>query len=533
VGEEENRQMTGTTNVKKFSIHKNARGITLVELIVVLTILVILAGGGIFAATGYARRSIIEQNQSNAETIYQSAQAALQQLQKAGGIYSQSEKKFVRINDWVEKLVNKGTTYAFVESNMSEDMKENKSYYMLRYDSANFSAFDASTADTNASVHMRYILTYSKNSADSAQSVILKDLLQPYFSDASVFGGTMTLEFDVEKTADAYGKEHLAAKCLSVFYDGRAEQGWSSRAYKGSDTTVPTRETQFRNETSFIGYYDGYKGTAVDTVYLPKVQEGIVVKKFMAEYETVIVTPEVTNAPVNTTTPEPTPIEEKHTRIVWAATLDKENLTGSSKDVYYRITLMSGTDVSKVLILNEDFLLNDDQINGNKHKFDYFSAFKDDQTTINGKTVTTETYTAVYSDTVTHEVTKKSIEVIAKVFVVSYDESDYRGMNKDQINAKIVEMPLRISYVTGELDYKSDTDHPVKSPYIEYSLDLTGGEDKTVLTEQMDSAVIRIYPNYFTDSVMAGTNDDTGIIGFKKGTDADIEHEETTGGAAP
>ena len=96
MGEEENRQMTGTTNRKLISIHRNARGITLVELIVVLSILVILAGSGIVAATSYARRSIIEQNQSNAETIYQAAQTALQQLQKAGGMYSESQGKFYR-----------------------------------------------------------------------------------------------------------------------------------------------------------------------------------------------------------------------------------------------------------------------------------------------------------------------------------------------------------------------------------------------------------------------------------------------------
>ena len=258
--------MTGTTNRKLISIHRNARGITLVELIVVLSILVILAGSGIVAATSYARRSIIEQNQSNAETIYQAAQTALQQLQKAGGMYSESQGKFVLINDWVENLMNKGTDYAFVESNMSEDMKENKEYYKKRYNASDFDNFDVSTADTNESVHMRYVLTYSKNSAGSGPSLILQELLQPYFSDASVFHGTMTLEFDVEKTVDAYGKEHLGAKCLSVFYDNRAEKGWPERAYEGSDETVPTRKTEFRNKTSFIGYYDGYKGTAVDTV---------------------------------------------------------------------------------------------------------------------------------------------------------------------------------------------------------------------------------------------------------------------------
>ena len=251
---------------------------------------------------------------------------------------------------------------------------------------------------------------------------------------------------------------------------------------------------------------------------------------------TVTVTPEVTtppDPPADTPTPEPTPIEETHTRLIWAATLDKSNLVGSAKDVYYKITLMSGNNVSKVLIINEDFLLSEDQIDGNKHKFDYFKEFAEGSVKIKDKDVYTDTYTAVYSDTITSQVTKKSIEVTAKVFITSYDDDDYRSMNKDQIANKIVELPLRISYVTGELDYKSDTDHPGKEGYIEYSLDLGLDDGSAILTKQMDSAVIKIYPNYFSNGVMAGTNDDTGIIAFKKGRSVDIEHEEESGGSNP
>ena len=554
--------MTGTTNSKKRSIYRNVRGITLVELIVVLIILAIMSTALVGSASIFLKRSTIQKNDSNAETIYQAAQTALQQMQKAGEEYKLESGKTKYKNEWIESLIN-GTekAYAFVDSNLSPEMEENKSYYNSKYSLTDFTDFDASTADTNASVHMRYILTYSKNGANSEQSKLLKKLLQPYFGDSTVFQGTITLEFDVEKTADAYGEEHLSAKCLSVFYDSRARGGWSDLAYNLpqnqrdvkpgdsddekeakkvlSDTKVPRRFTYYRNKYSLIGYYDGYKGTAVDTVYLPKVQEGIVVKKFGTDFETMYITPSVTPTPDPSADPAeptatPTPIEEKHTRIIWAATLDKENLVGSAEDVYYRIALMSGTTVSTVLILNEDFLLSTDQIEGNKHKFDYLTAFKNGQTEINGHTVEPpDTYTAVYSDTVTSQVTKTSINVIAKVFVVSDDDDGYRGMNKDQISNKIVELPLRISYVTGELDYKSDTDHPVKDGYIEYSLDIGKDDGSSVLTEQMDSAVIKIYPNYFSNGVMAGTNDEQGIIAFKKGRSVDIEHEEESGESTP
>lgn len=533
--------MAGTRIVKQRTNRRNGRGMTLVELIVVLVILAILSSAGIGAAVGYIKRSTFETNQSNAETIYQTAQTALQQMQKAGGIYSTKAGAVVSVDQWVADLISDdNAAYPFVNSNLSKDMQDNASYYTSRYTNANgeFSDFDASSADANESVHMRYVLKYTKNGADSDQSKILKELLQPYFSDATVFQGTMALEFDVEKTADAYGGLHLTAKCLSVFYDSRAKGGWASNASgTESDTTVPKRDSSYRAKTSLIGYYDGYKGTAVDTVYLPKVQEGIVVKKFTTEYEPVMppVTPTEDPAPDpgTTTTPtlEPTPVT--HTRLTWAATLDKENLVGSAKDVYYKINLMNGSNVAQVLYLNEDFLLKDDPVNGNKNAYDYFAEFASGGTVIGGKTtvhgyeVTEDTYTAVYSDTVTSTVTKKSINVIANVYVTALDNDNYRDKNSEEIIVKLKKMPLRISYVSGELDYKSDTDHPVKAAYLEYSLDLNGDYDSQeyfkAFSDTLTKAVITVYPNYFTETYMKGVNDSTGIIPFKKGKSADID----------
>ena len=551
--------MAGTRISNRRADCRSVRGMTLVELIVVLAILAILASAGIGASVGYARRSIIEQNQSNAETIYQAAQTSLQQMQKAGGIYSPSENKVVPIDEWVDKLLNSGTAYAFVNSNLSPDMSSNATYYSGRYTDAEnvFTYFDASKAKANESVHMRYVLTYSKKSATSSQSILIRELLLSYFNDASsftykdekgntrevsgstVFGGTMTLEFDVEKSADAYGNLHLTAKCLSVFFDSRAKNGWASNASGSeSDKTVPKRDTSYRINKSLIGYYDGYKGTAVDTVYLPKVQEGIVVKKFTTEYEPVMpsVTPTGDPEPETTTTPTPEPTPVTHTRLTWAATLDKENLVGSAKDVYYKIDLMNGTNVAQVMYLNEDFLRKEDMVNGTQNKYDYFTEFAnggtvvDGKTTVNGYVVTEDTYTAVYSDTVTSTVTKKSINVIANVYVVSLENDNYRDKNSEDIILKLKRMPLRISYVSGELDYKSDTDHLPKAAYLEYSLDLTGALDDpdfaTVLTKEMTTAVITVYPNYFTDTYMKGVNDVTGIIPFKKGKNTEIDQEE-------
>ena len=97
--------MTTNGHNNRFNI-KNVRGITLVEMIVVLVILGIIASTGIYSAVGYMRRATYDQNQKNAETIYQAAQTALQQMTKAGGIYSNDQSKVVPVDDWIKnKLI--------------------------------------------------------------------------------------------------------------------------------------------------------------------------------------------------------------------------------------------------------------------------------------------------------------------------------------------------------------------------------------------------------------------------------------------
>ena len=175
--------MTGTTNSRKFSNHKNVRGITLVELIVVISIIAIMSTAVVGSASVFLKRSTIQKNQNNAETIYQAAQAALQQMQKGGEEYKTESGKLKIKNAWVEDLMAQGTAYPFVSSNLSPEMEANKTYYSDRYDSDAFSTFNASTADTNESVHMRYVLTASKNNPDSDQSKLLRGLLLTYFNN--------------------------------------------------------------------------------------------------------------------------------------------------------------------------------------------------------------------------------------------------------------------------------------------------------------------------------------------------------------
>lgn len=503
-------------------ISRGKRGFTLAEAIVVIVIMAIIASAGIGSATAYVKRSTLTQNDKNAETIYQAVQTGLQQMQKAGGVYSTSNGSVITTEAWVKKLIDYGTAFAFVDSNLSSTMSDNKSYLNSHYNDIGkvFSNFDASTAKANESVHMRYLLSYTASTSGSNQSVLLKDLIQPYFYDADVFKGTITVEFDVEKSADSYGKLHCSAKCLSVFYDYRAKAGWKSL---GADNTVPNRSVSYRENTSLIGYFDGYKGTAVDTVYLPKIQEGIVVKKLAIDNTAEIV--EKTDASGN-----PEYQEVTHGWVTWMATLDKEQLNGKKKDVYYRIALLDGDTVSKVLILNEDFLLSADSVGGSRKSVDYgpLSTMNNGDTwsyypASPKPTVTVDQVPVVYNGSspikkFTETITKKSITVMARVYVKSADNDGYRSASATDItgNTDTYQLPLTITYIENEYD----NDHNKKDPYIQYSLDIT---DFLSVNKDIDRVNMKIYPNYFSDTSMVKVNDEKGIISFKTGIDVTVE----------
>ena len=169
---------------------KNARGVTLVELIVVLVIMAILAGAGIGTSIGFVKRSEFNQNESNAETIYQTVQTALLQMDKSGSIDS-----FVKDN-----ILKYATAYEWTAGNPSSNLLLEQKFNL-----SNFNSLKADTAKPNQSVHMRYLLTHESNPQatdtepqhKAKQREILKSLIQPYFYDATIFVGTITIEVDV------------------------------------------------------------------------------------------------------------------------------------------------------------------------------------------------------------------------------------------------------------------------------------------------------------------------------------------------
>ena len=477
----------------------SAKGFTLVEMVVVLVVLSIVAAAGIATTIGYVRRSQFTQNEKNAETIYQAAQTSLLQMEKSG-----------KISEFVQtKVLNIATPFQYVAENQSSNIYLEKQFVTDAGEGVpSWNNFDPNSVPANTSVHMRYVLTYNPSSSESSQSTLLKEIIQPYFYDATIFAGMVALELDVEKSVDSYKQIHYSAKCLSVFASSRCKDGWDSEAYGDGNASqkVPARASSYRRNTSLVGYYDGYSGTSVDTVFLPAVSEGLTVRTLK--------------------------YDETNKSISWTATLDGENLTGSDNHVYYQIELYKGSGTNttstapvnatpyKVLIINEDFLDSEKKIESPAQTYDYFTELAKptvvNESVVNGYTVTVENYDVVYSATKTKPVTRKTI-TIDKALVYKAGSENYKTATPNNIKdtQNFYPLKLHITYVDGELDEKLQD----KKAYIEYTLELG-----KLMTDEISSVKMTIWPNEFTNNNMTGLNDMSGLIPFKKGKEIKIKH---------
>lgn len=154
------------------------RGFTLVELIVVLTILAILAAIGLASVVGYIDKSKFDQNSQNAIAVYQAAQTALSQKTSNG-----------TIDIWSQQVL------AVAGVDLEVGGLEN----------------------TNESIHKTAALTYNPRSSNNDQDRKLYELLYGYFYDQSIFSGTIAVEFDISATYSVDGP-HYSAVVISAFY---------------------------------------------------------------------------------------------------------------------------------------------------------------------------------------------------------------------------------------------------------------------------------------------------------------------------
>lgn len=213
---------------------RKSRGFTLVELIVILIIVAILAAAGVATALGYIKKTKFDKNNQSAITVYQTAQNALSNKMANG-----------TIQRWILDLPG----------------------------------FDASDVDftsdseTNFSQHKTVSLTYNHKTPGGVQDKYLYEFLSPYLYYPTIFGGTLSVEFDICITKDN-GHLNYTANVLSAFFSSEndsATGGWDQNCIGGSTDGLPNRSESYRRSTSLVGYYDGSDSddNVVSAVTLP------------------------------------------------------------------------------------------------------------------------------------------------------------------------------------------------------------------------------------------------------------------------
>ena len=245
--------------------NKNS-GFTLVEMIVVLVILGILASAAVYSIIAYINLSRYRNNNENALSVYQSAQAAINHMENAGSSEEFAAKIFAINTKDPSNLHAVESPYNSSNSDGIDNI----------YNSTYFDAFPASIPDAapGQSAHMRYAVTYTPGGNDD-QSKLIYDLISADFNSTDLFSGIITIEFDIEKTLDNLGNVLYSVNVYSVFYDsGRKNWNDTVATNNGMSGIVPYRNEDYRSSESFIGYCNGSSTpTAVDSVVLPDESE--------------------------------------------------------------------------------------------------------------------------------------------------------------------------------------------------------------------------------------------------------------------
>ena len=226
----------------RYGVNKR-HGFTLAEVLVVVAIIAILAAVGVATAIGFINKSRFDQNSQNAVTVYQTAQTAIAHKVDDGTIEA-----------WINDTFG---TRGFTDADL--------------FDEHNNEILD----ETNKSIHKTVTLTFNPG-REHADSDSLYSLLSGYFYDATMFAGSMSVEFDISATKQSDGTIGYSATVLSAFYskENKAPSadlggGWDKTRTNKTDVNpayLPYTDYNYRRYTSFAGYYNGSKESIVGPV---------------------------------------------------------------------------------------------------------------------------------------------------------------------------------------------------------------------------------------------------------------------------
>ena len=522
---------------KSFTSKQNKNsGFTLVEMIVVLVILGILASAAVYGISGYIDMTRFNNNEQNALSVFQSAQAAVNHKEEAG-----------TSEDFALEIISIGTMDEYNSSNPGAlDNVYNNSY---------FAVFPTDPeSQSGQSVHMRYALTLTPGTEDD-QGKIIKDLIADDFKSSDVLKSLITIEFDVEKVVDNAAKTRYSVNVYSVFYDSR-RTSWDSVAKNSLTTIVPYREYSYRRSTSLVGYSNP-QGTssAVDTVFIPP----------DAEIKNTIVT-----------------LRNGETLdLSWSATSDTEPITGVPAHIHYTFSLYdadgdTANNKNKFcdLVIEEGSLVYEDSRKGipqanlldrsegfyEKLKFS-IDDFKNnthnvgnnrtDNVIINGTNYTVLYTVESVSDKrgVPINIYRATIHTTAKAYVKLYTGNDKRDFDYNKEGSNVLTtnylsdkygyytFPLAVSYEAHEGDGASDritytlsldaimsknlynnalSNTDISSTRIlNYNISRLTNASRFIPTNTIPKniyAVMVAAPNAFTSGVDESLNDNTGFV---------------------